>query len=300
MAKKKRRSLGCLFWIVLVLLAVVLFLFNRKAIEETLSSTNFQSILNRRANPVTPQVTITPSADDDETLSENHRQRDRSSSSEESANGSESRPADRVAEDTEDSIRIQVTGTEPARKSTVQDTAANEWDAGERATQGSAVRDSDAENSTIAERSPNVRKSRIFFVDVDADGTIGLKGILRSVFYDDMPLKATIDALLEGLDPSEVSMGILSMISPNTKLRGVSLSSQTAVVDFSEDFRFNPLGIAGLEAQVKQVVYSVTEFANIENVQILIEGNRVEFLASEGIYIGGPLSRESFRTAAHQ
>ena len=284
MAKKKKRSLGCLFWIVLVLLVVVLFLFNRKAIEETLSATNFQSILNRRANPATPEVTIAPSAEDGETQSEN---------------GSESHLADRMTEDTEDAIRIQVNGTESASQSTAQDGAA-ESDSGKPAARGSTVRDADAESSSAAERKPNVRKSRIFFVDVDSDGTISLKGIVRSVYYEDMPLKATIDALLEGLDPSEVSMGFLSMISPNTRLRSVSLRGQTAFVDFSEDFRFNPLGIAGLEAQVKQVVYSVTEFANIENVQILIEGNRVEFLASEGIYIGIPLSRESLRKSAYQ
>jgi spore germination protein GerM len=40
-------------------------------------------------------------------------------------------------------------------------------------------------------------------------------------------------------------------------------------------------------------VWTATEFPNVVTVQVLIEGRRVDYLGSEGIWIGGPLGRDS-------
>jgi spore germination protein GerM len=107
-------------------------------------------------------------------------------------------------------------------------------------------------------------------------------------------LTSTLKVLLAGPLPAEVKQGLITMLSQDISLRSVSVKGNTAYLDFNESFRFNSLGKEGLEAQLKQIVYSVTEFSNIENVQILIEANRSEYLGPEGIYIGTPLSRDSF------
>ena len=102
----------------------------------------------------------------------------------------------------------------------------------------------------------------------------------------------TLSTLLEGQVSSEITGGLLTMIPRDTSLRNVYVKGNTAYIDFSDEFRFNSLGPLGLSAQVKQVVYTATEFSNVREVQILIEGELIEYLSSEGPFIGEPLSRE--------
>jgi spore germination protein GerM len=54
------------------------------------------------------------------------------------------------------------------------------------------------------------------------------------------------------------------------------------------------MGVEGFVAQLQQIIYSTTEFPTVDRVQILIEGKRVEYLGGEGIYIGEPISRNTF------
>jgi spore germination protein GerM len=82
------------------------------------------------------------------------------------------------------------------------------------------------------------------------------------------------------------------MIPSGVRLRNVYVRCNTAYIDFSDEFRFNSLGQIGLQAQVSQVVYTATEFKNVRDVQILIEGQKIEYLSSEGPFIGSPISRE--------
>jgi spore germination protein GerM len=67
----------------------------------------------------------------------------------------------------------------------------------------------------------------------------------------------------------------------------------TAYLSFSDDFMLNTFGVEGYVAQLRQIVWTVTEFQNVNDVQILIEGRRLDYLA-EGIWIGSPISRSSF------
>jgi spore germination protein GerM len=48
-------------------------------------------------------------------------------------------------------------------------------------------------------------------------------------------------------------------------------------------------------AELKQVVYTATEFPTVENVQILVEGEISKYLGPEGVAIDKPLSRGSFQ-----
>jgi spore germination protein GerM len=65
----------------------------------------------------------------------------------------------------------------------------------------------------------------------------------------------------------------------------------TAYISFSEEFQYNTFGVEGYAAQLRQIVWTVTEFTNVSDVQILIEGRRVDYLG-EGIWIGSPLDRD--------
>jgi spore germination protein GerM len=83
------------------------------------------------------------------------------------------------------------------------------------------------------------------------------------------------------------------MIPHNTRILSATVRGSTAYISFSEDFMFNTFGVEGYVAQLRQIVWTVTEFPNVRDVQILIDGRRIDYLG-EGIWIGSPISRQSF------
>ena len=142
---------------------------------------------------------------------------------------------------------------------------------------------------------PAVRKTRLFFVAVDASGKLTSRSVIRSVQASDSPLRDTLETLLKGPSSAELNTGLLTMIPMEAKLRGVTVRGDTAYIDFSESFRFNAQGTEAMDAQLKQVVYAATEFPNVKKVQILIEGRKVRSLAAEGVRTDDVLSRASFQ-----
>lgn len=84
---------------------------------------------------------------------------------------------------------------------------------------------------------------------------------------------------------------MVSLIPSGTRILSATVRGNTAYINFSEDFQYNTYGVEGYAAQLKQIVWTATEFPNVENVQILIEGRRVDYLG-EGIWIGSPLNRD--------
>ena len=121
-----------------------------------------------------------------------------------------------------------------------------------------------------------------------------MKSVIRPIPASDSPLHDTLEALLKGPTSQELNGGLLSMIPTEAKLRTVTVSGETAVVDFNESFRFNTQGVEALNAQLRQVVYAATEFPSVKDVQVLIEGKKVRSLGTEGVRIDTPLSRSSF------
>ncbi|HVO39207.1 MAG TPA: GerMN domain-containing protein [Spirochaetia bacterium] len=141
---------------------------------------------------------------------------------------------------------------------------------------------------------PALRKTRLFFISVDPNGKILMKGVIRPIPQSDSPLHDALETLLKGPTSQEINLGLMTMVPSGTILRGVTVKGDTAFVDFSESFRFNSLGIEGMTAQLRQVVYAATDFPTVKKVQILIEGKKVVYLGTEGVRIDQPLARSSF------
>ena len=148
----------------------------------------------------------------------------------------------------------------------------------------------------IQEPDYNFRDTKLYFVSVSSDGgSISMISLNRKIKYIDSPLTATMSALLAGLTTSELNSGYISLIPDNTKITGIRISDGTAYINFSENFLFNSFGREGYMGQLKQVVYTATEYSTVKRVQFLIEGKVQKYLGSEGIFIGNPLSRNSFK-----
>ena len=142
-------------------------------------------------------------------------------------------------------------------------------------------------------RPARLRPARLWFVKVDDEGAIELAPVNRSLPVGDSPLRDNLAALLAGPTPAETGAGVVSLIPAGTVVRSVTVKGDTAVIDFNEQFRFNSLGIEGLRAELRQVVWAATEFPTVSRVQVLIEGRRVDYLAPEGAAVGSPLGRTS-------
>jgi germination protein M len=248
MKRKRGASLGCLFWIALILLVLVVFLFNRKRIESVLEATGFIDVLT--SSQETPEI---ESGEQPETVKPAAPQKGEDVPI----------PADKEAEET---VALKVVpGT----------------------TEGKAE-----ENAAEAVEEKRLRRASLYFVF--HDGEKGeLRRVVRPVYYADSPLTDTLKALLEGPSGAELNQNLISLIPGSSRINSVAVKDGIAYIDMTESFRFNSFGYEGAVLQLKQLIYTATEFPTVSMVQFLIEGRKQQYLNPEGLFIGKPLGRDS-------
>ncbi|WP_020614327.1 GerMN domain-containing protein [Sediminispirochaeta bajacaliforniensis] len=257
MARKKNSSLGCLFWIALILLALVIFLFSRERISSVLETTGFDTLLKTvQKDTKEPEVKrISP---------------------EEEKPPAEERPT------IEPSDQVQERPKEP--EVIEKELPVENLDEPEQ--------EKPAEKPLVEQK---LRTSILYFVMVGDSGEIALQHVTRPVYYESSPLTRTLEALLKGLTTAELNKGMISLIPEGTALRSVMVRNGVAYVDFSETFAFNEFGVEGANAALKQVVYTATEFSTVKSVQITINGKKKDYIATEGLTIANPIGRDSFK-----
>jgi len=137
------------------------------------------------------------------------------------------------------------------------------------------------------------RDRPVYYTQVNSDGQILQTRVTRRIPVSQSPMLDSLNVLLEGPSTEELNRGIVNLIPQGTRILSTTIRGSTAYISFSEDFLFNTFGVEGYVAQLRQIVWTVTEFSNVNDVQILIEGRRMDYLG-EGIWIGSPISRQSF------
>ncbi len=147
---------------------------------------------------------------------------------------------------------------------------------------------------SVKTESVETMKLRLYFMTINSSGSVLRKEITREMKKSSSPLMDAINALIEGPSPQEEGAGCRSLISNGTKLIGASVKDNVATLNFSGEFEFNQYGIEGLRGQLQQIVFTATAFPTVESVQFLVDGEKREYLGSEGVWIGTPLDRTSF------
>ncbi|MCU0820947.1 MAG: GerMN domain-containing protein [Spirochaetes bacterium] len=104
------------------------------------------------------------------------------------------------------------------------------------------------------------------------------------------PVKGALNELLKGPSKNEERRGLLTAMPENLKIRDIKIENNTAVIDFNGAIEDNANGNI-LLMRVDQIVYTATQFKNIDSVLIKINGKRKSFLGSDGLSIGGPITR---------
>jgi spore germination protein GerM len=140
---------------------------------------------------------------------------------------------------------------------------------------------------------PVMRTRTLYFVRIDTGGTVFVWPVKRELPTNGAPLSETIKALLAGPNDTERKDGVSSLVPTDTRLLGARVEAGTAFLNFDEAFLFNKYGAEGYLAQLRQIIWTATEFPSVSNVQIMIAGKRRNFIG-DNIRIDQPLDKNSF------
>ncbi len=288
-SRKRRTSIGVLFWIAFILLVLVIFLANRSNIEQVLESTGIVEVVRDRfAEDADAPAGDEPANEDEDPAGE-------TSAGERPADESGGRETEpRVVIGEPERPPEQAPAADPPEADATDDAGADEPAAGTDAAEPERPAGTAQRQPSPDPEKPNRVMTGLYFIRVTDDGRTFPQRVVRPVYYASSPLTETIQTLIAGPSGSELDDGLLNLIPEGTSLISAHVSDGVAFLNFNQSFRFNPLGAEGTVAQLLQVIYSSTEFPTVERVQFLVEGERVDYLGGDGIYVGEPLGRDAF------
>lgn len=309
--KKKYSGVSAIFWVVFALILLILFLVNRNRIYTVLQTTGFftkvfgtepEFLVNFNAgNADEKPVAELESLQSKNVLVEEPNvvvltvigQEDKKSGDGQSQQNTAS-----TADEKKTSADSQKTQNQTAEKEeTTASTSADQNTGNTQTASGKA--DGTAATQAQTQSSQNTQpvatmQQHLCFIEISGDGSVLRREVVRTISKTTTPLTAAMNALLTGPGLDEIEKGYISLIPQGTKLLGASVKNGTATINFSDTFRYNQYGVEGYYGQLMQIVYTATAFSNIDNVQFLIEGEKMDYLGLEGVYIGAPLSTASF------
>jgi spore germination protein GerM len=103
------------------------------------------------------------------------------------------------------------------------------------------------------------------------------------------------DAILALSDPDLLAEGYSTAIPDGvlTSGFGVAIDSGVATIDFNAEFESGG-GSMAMFTRLAQVVYTATQFAEVDSVLFSIDGEVVDVFSSEGILLEGPQTRDDY------
>lgn len=304
MANKKRNiKFGFIFWVVFILLVLLLFFINKENIQTVLKDFDFNDLKKEKTENVHLQIQDeierinAEVSSEDETQTAPQKQETQLPPTENST----TQPQVVVKSDNNNDKKAETKKTETVetkpKADTKKDTTSS--DKKEETAKTDEIKKSETVKAPETKKSvtPKVqtRTANIYFVNINSDGIISRVPVRRSLPVSDSPMSDALKSLFAGTTSEEAKKSYRSLIPPETKLLGATVRNGIAYINVTESFEFNKYGIEGYLAELAQVVYTATEFSTVSSVQFLIEGEKKNYLGSDGVWIGSPLSRTSFK-----
>ncbi|MEW6526574.1 MAG: GerMN domain-containing protein [Spirochaetota bacterium] len=133
-------------------------------------------------------------------------------------------------------------------------------------------------------------KAKVYFLFYNEKADkIELRPVVRDVNAK-VPVKAVLEELIKGPTKLEEKKGYVTAIPPTLKVIDVSIINNIAFINFNGALEEGAAGNIMLN-RLDQIVYTATQFDNVDGIHILINGQRKRFLGPDGISIAGPLKR---------
>lgn len=153
------------------------------------------------------------------------------------------------------------------------------------------IEDSPLEDEPVKPELVSEQKTvRVYLITYDEKtGGVALAPVPRVVDSKNY-LEDTISHLLEGPTSDEKKRGYLTAIDRNAAVRSATVSNRIAVIDFNAAIESGGGGELLLN-RIDQIVYTATQFDEIDAVRIKIDGRFKNTFGSDGISISSPLMR---------
>ena len=103
-------------------------------------------------------------------------------------------------------------------------------------------------------------------------------------------LRGALTAVLAGPTPDERAADLSTEIPPAMTLRDVSLADGQAIIDLAGDYEAGG-GTLSMTARLAQVIFTATQFDNVDRVLFWLDGEPVQFFGGEGITLDEPQAR---------
>ncbi|MDR7856688.1 GerMN domain-containing protein [Tissierella sp.] len=142
------------------------------------------------------------------------------------------------------------------------------------------------ENDIVVEEDDGMRKTVLYFKNTEGY----LVPVMRKIPWEEGIAKVTLKNMIDSPELREVlsPTGLLPILPAGTEIRGISINEETGLckVDFSENVVLENQSDKEEESFIKGIVYTLTEFPAIKEVQILIGGK-----TSPTLKFGGDISK---------
>jgi hypothetical protein len=273
-ARKKagKTGAGYIFWLVFFIVIICLFIVNLESIQTSLRNTGIiEHVLDR---PSRERNAPPPGLDEGE-------------ESLETVLPAPEPPAVREGQESEGAVVSR--DPDPPLPG---ETPAGRTEPASQTTPAAPSQERPAAQQTPSSPVEPHRERVLYFMQVDPDGTIMRIRTVRRLPVTDSPMIDVLNTLLQGPSLEEINRGVISLIPQGTRLLTAAVKGSTAEINFNENFLFNEYGVEGYAGQLRQRVWTVTEFPTVKDVQIQIEGRPIDYLG-ESIWIGSPVGRES-------
>lgn len=151
----------------------------------------------------------------------------------------------------------------------------------------------DSTTTTTTTAAPNATR----FVDVYfiQDGGYATNVATAVPATTDVAAQA-IKALIAGPSAAQQAAGLSSAVPTDTLLLGISIDDGLARIDLSREFEAGG-GSFSMIARLGQVVYTLTQFPTVDEVEFWLDGAPVTVFSAEGLLLEEPAGRSDYLAA---
>ena len=156
------------------------------------------------------------------------------------------------------------------------------------------------EATTTTTAAPGTMGVKVYFM-LEGGGSDYRPGPFLVSVYREVPqtqqvATAAVQALIAGPTADEkASVPALSSAVPaDTMLLGITITDGLAHVDLSSEFESGG-GTFSMAARLAQVVFTLTQFPTVQEVEFRLDGEPVTIFSGEGIIMEGPVGREGYQ-----